>query len=68
MITDTFAEASIFVFCNKKKDSVKILRYDRNVFILAHKKLMEKIKFQWPKDSQMVREISAKQIEWISIS
>jgi len=38
-----FAEACIFVFCNKKKDSVKILRYDRNGFILAHKKLMEKM-------------------------
>lgn len=62
---DPFAEACIFVFCNKKKDSVKILRYDRNGFILAHKKLMGKMKFQWPKDSQMVREISTKQVEWL---
>jgi hypothetical protein len=38
---DPFSEACIFVFCNKKKDSVRILRYDRNGFILAHKKLME---------------------------
>ena len=62
---DPFGEACIFVFCNKKKDSLKILRYDRNGFILAHKKLMEKMKFQWPKDSQMIREISAKQVEWL---
>lgn len=39
------------------------MRSDRNGFILLHKKLMEKIKFQWSRDSQMVREISAKQIE-----
>ena len=60
---DQFEEACIFVFCNKKKDSVKILRYDRNGFILVHKKLMERMKFQWPKDSQMIREISTKQVE-----
>jgi hypothetical protein len=32
---DPSAEACIFVFYNKKKDSVKLLRYDRNGFIGA---------------------------------
>lgn len=49
---DPFAQTCIFVFCNKKKDSIKILRYDKNGFILAHKKLLE-----------MIKEISHKQVE-----
>lgn len=62
---DPFQQASIFIFCNKKKDSVKVLRYDRNGFVLAHKKLLDQMKFQWPKDSEMVKEITNKQVEWL---
>jgi len=62
---DPFKETSVFIFCNKKKDSVKILRYDRNGFVLAYKKLLERMKFQWPKDREEVKEISRKQVEWL---
>lgn len=62
---DPFMETSVFIFCNKKRDSVKVLRYDKNGFVLAHKKLLEKMKFQWPKDSEMVKEITCKQVEWL---
>lgn len=62
---DPFMETNVFIFCNKKRDSVKVLRYDKNGFILAHKKLLEKMKFQWPKDSEMVKEITCKQVEWL---
>ena len=62
---DPFKETSVFIFCNKKKDSVKILRYDRNGFVLAYKKLLERMKFQWPKDREEVKEISHKQVEWL---
>lgn len=62
---DPFAQTCIFVFCNKKRNSVKILRYDKNGFILAHKKLLEQMRFQWPKDAKMIKEISHKQVEWL---
>jgi transposase len=64
---DPFIETSVFIFCNKKRDSVKVLRYDRNGFVLAHKKLLEKMKFQWPKDSEMMKEIICKQVEWLLV-
>lgn len=62
---DPFAQTSIFIFCNRKKDSIKILRYDKNGFILAHKKLLERMKFQWLQDTKMVKEISCKQVGWL---
>ena len=62
---DPFIESSVFIFCNKKRDSIKVLRYDKNGFVLANKKLLEKMKFQWPKDTQMVKEINFKQLEWL---
>lgn len=62
---DPFAETSVFIFCNKKRDSIKVLRYDKNGFVLAQKKLLEKMKFQWPKDSKMVKEVTVKQLEWL---
>ena len=62
---DPFVETSVFIFCSKKRDSIKVLRYDKTGFVLAHKKLLEKLKFQWPKDSEMVKEITCKQVEWL---
>lgn len=62
---EPFIQSSLFIFCNKKRNSVKLLRYDRNGYILAQKKLLEKMKFQWPRDSQMVKEITVKQVDWL---
>jgi len=62
---DPFIESSIFIFCNRKRDPVKVLRYDRNGFVLAQKKLLDKMKFQWPKDKSNVKVITIKQLEWL---
>lgn len=55
----------VFIFCNRRKDSIKVLRYDRNGFVLAAKKLLDGMKFQWPKTPDEVREISFQQVEWL---
>lgn len=62
---DPFVTSSVFLFCNKKKDSIKVLRYDKNGFILANKKLLEKMKFQWPKDTKEIKEINLQQVKWL---
>ena len=36
-----------FLFCNKKKDKLKILQWDTEGFILTYKR-MERGKFHWP--------------------
>ena len=62
---DPFSESSAFIFCNKRKNAIKILRYDRNGFILATKKLLEDLKFQWPKTPEEVKKVTPQQIEWL---
>ena len=62
---DPYETQYVFIFCNKKKDAIKVLRYDRNGFVLATKKLLDDMKFRWPKSSEEVKEISVQQIEWL---
>jgi transposase len=62
---DPYNDSHVFIFCNRKRDAIKVLRYDKNGFILAHKKLLNKMKFQWPKDSNEAREITSHQIMWL---
>ncbi|MGN0681056.1 MAG: IS66 family insertion sequence element accessory protein TnpB [Candidatus Fimisoma sp.] len=60
-----FEEAAVFLFCNKRKDSIKVLRFDRNGFVLAQKKLLEEMKFRWPKEEGDLKQISSKQVAWL---
>ena len=62
---DPYNESYVFIFCNRKKDGIKVLRYDKNGFILAYKKLLDKMKFQWPKDSNEAKEITGQQVIWL---
>ena len=60
-------EKAALIFCNKKRNSIKVLCYDKNGFILAQKKLLdtEKMKFQWPKNSQEMKNITREQLRWL---
>lgn len=62
---DPFAEQCVFIFCNRKRNGIKILRYDSNGFILAGKKRLDSMKFQWPKTPREVKTISYQQVEWL---
>lgn len=62
---DPYNDSYVFIFCNRKRDGIKVLRYDRNGFILAQKKLLDKMKFQWPKDSEKAKEITSQQVIWL---
>ncbi len=62
---DPFSDNCVFIFCNRKRNAIKVLCYDRTGFILANKKLLQDMKFQWPKKEQDVKEITMTQVEWL---
>ncbi|MCA5580538.1 IS66 family insertion sequence element accessory protein TnpB [Enterocloster clostridioformis] len=45
---DPYQGTNVFIFCNKRRDTIKVLRYDKNGFILASKQLLDGMRFQGP--------------------
>lgn len=62
---DPYSRKSVFLFCNKKHNSLRALRWDGNGFILVTKFLSNDMKFQWPKNQGEVRDITRRQMEWL---
>ncbi len=55
---------NLFAFCNRKRDIVKILFWDKNGFCIWQKRL-EQEHFCWPDSEQEVVKIDTKQMEWL---
>lgn len=58
-------DGGLFVFCNKKRDKLKILYWDNTGFCLWHKRL-EQDKFMWPKKhDDAIIHWSNEQLNWL---
>jgi len=55
---------SLFVFCNRQRDKLKLLFWDHNGFWLLYRRL-ERGTFQWPGDNEGVLTVSPRQLRWL---
>ena len=57
---------SLFVFCNRQRDKIKILQWEINGFWLYYRRL-ERGKFQWPakSGSSAPLKISRRELRWL---
>ena len=54
----------LFAFCNRDRNIVKLLLWDRNGFWLLQKRL-EKQRFRWPSSTTDVAELSQRELRWL---
>ncbi len=60
---DPFQDA-LFLFCGRRKDRLKGLYWEGDGFLLVYKRL-EAGSFQWPRNSEEAKRITAQQYRWL---
>lgn len=55
---------SLFLFCGRRRDRIKVLLWEKDGFILMYKRY-ENGSLKWPKDETEVRELTPQQLRWL---
>lgn len=69
IISDTYRldprSRSLFLFCGKRRDRIKLLLWEGDGFVLLYKRLSGTGSFKWPRDKNEARSITWKQLDWL---
>lgn len=56
-------DEALFVFCNRGRDKIKLLCWEKNGFIVWYKRL-EKQRFRWPKTGDALS-LTGQELNWL---
>lgn len=57
-------QKALYLFCGRRKDRIKGLYWEGDGFLLLYKRL-EAGSFQWPRDGDEVKTVTAQQYRWL---
>jgi transposase len=52
----------LYIFCGRRRDSIKCVMWDKTGFLLLQKKLVGGYTFAWPNTEEKVKEISSEDL------